>query len=589
MEFRWEIKSKADQSTVQSLSSEINVNPALANLLVNRNVNNFQEAKDFFRPDLDKIHSPFLMKDMDKAVERLIRAIDHEEKILVYGDYDVDGTTAVALFYGFLNAVYPHVDFYIPDRYQEGYGVSERGVHYAAENDFKLIVSLDCGIKALEKVALANSLGVDFIVCDHHTPGEELPKALAVLDPKRQDCEYPYKELSGCGVGFKLIQAFTEKTGKNASHLFGLLDLVAVSIAADIVPITGENRILAHYGLERLNNNPRPGLMALILAGKGQRSLQELLDNRQLLQREMLQLKSDKDIEISDIVFRIGPRINASGRLEHAKASVELLISQDIHDALRRAEVVEDVNSARKNFDENITKEAIQMIEDRDQEKPFKSTVLYKEDWHKGVIGIVASRCIEQYYRPTIILTSSNNKATGSARSVYDFDIYEAISECSDLLEQFGGHKYAAGLTMELDKVPAFQERFEEVVTSRIADIHKKPVLEVDDELELDQINYKFYNILRQMAPFGPGNTEPIFCANQVYAQNIKVLKDKHLKFEIVQDGQVTSPVCIAFGFATYYEMLRSKMRFNIAFEVRENTFRNTSSLQLYVKDIKFD
>ncbi|GGZ18595.1 single-stranded-DNA-specific exonuclease RecJ [Echinicola pacifica] len=589
MEYRWEIKSKADQVTVETLSSEINVNPTLANLLVNRDVHTFQDAKDFFRPDLDKIHSPFLMKDMDRAISRLISAIEQEEKIMVYGDYDVDGTTSVALVYGFLSKIYPHVDFYIPDRYQEGYGVSEKGVHYAAENGFKLIISLDCGIKAIEKVALATKLGVDFIVCDHHTPGEILPPAVAVLDPKRLDCDYPYKELSGCGVGFKLIQAFVEKTGHNASHLFGLLDLVAVSIAADIVPITGENRILAHYGLERLNNNPRPGLMALILAGKGQRSLQELQENRQLLQRELLQLKSDKDIEISDIVFRIGPRINASGRLEHAKASVELLISEDIHEALKMAEVVEDVNSARKNFDENITREAIEMIEQQEVVKPWKTTVLYKEDWHKGVIGIVASRCIEQFYRPTIILTESNNKATGSARSVYDFDIYEAISECSDLLEQFGGHKYAAGLTMELANVKAFQEKFEEVVSRRITDIHTKPVLEVDDELELDQVNYKFYNILKQMGPFGPGNPEPVFYANQVYAENIKVLKDKHLKFEIVQDGQALQPICIAFGFATYYEMLRSKMRFNIAFEVRENTFRNTSTLQLFVKDIKFD
>ncbi len=589
MEFRWEIKSKADQITVQSLSSEINVNPTLANLLVNRGVDDFQKAKEFFRPDLDKIHPPFLMKDMDIAVDRLVQAVRQEEKILIYGDYDVDGTTSVALFYGYLHEFYPHVDFYIPDRYQEGYGISEKGVRYAAENGFKLIVSLDCGIKALENVALAKSLGVDFIICDHHTPGEKLPDALAVLDPKRKDCHYPYKELSGCGVGFKLMQAFVEKTGKNASHLFGYLDLVAVSIAADIVPITGENRILAYYGLERLNSNPRPGLMALILAGKGTRSFNDLLSNKHLLQREMLQLKSDKDINITDIVFRIGPRINASGRLEHAKASVELLIAKDIHDALERAELVEDVNAARKNFDENITKEAIQMIEDMEAVRPYKSTVLFKEDWHKGVIGIVASRCIEQYYRPTIILTESNNKATGSARSVFDFDIYAAISECSDLLEQFGGHKYAAGLTLAVDKVEAFQAKFEEVVSNRISDIHTKPVLEVDDELELDQINYKFYNILRQMTPFGPGNPEPVFCANQVYARNIRVLKDKHLKFEIVQDGQQTFPVCIAFGFATYYEMLNSKMRFNIAFEIRENTFRNTSTLQLYVKDIKFD
>src|SRR5690606_12474145 len=358
-----------------------------------------------------------------------------------------------------------------------------RGIKFAAENNFRLIVSLDCGIKALQKVALASSLGIDFIICDHHTPGEKLPDAIAVLDPKREDCPYPYKELSGCGVGFKLVQAFMIKTGKDPIALNGYLDLVAVSIAADIVPITGENRIMAYYGLERINNNPRPGLKALMQKGR-----------------------LEKEIEIADIVFKIGPRINASGRMEHAKASVQLLISKNLNDAVQRAELVEDVNSSRKNFDENITKEALEMIGLKESTGVFKSTVLFKQDWHKGVIGIVASRCIEQYYRPTIILTQSNNKATGSARSVLDFDIYEAISECSDLLEQFGGHKYAAGLTLSVDNVPAFQERFEKVVRERITELHLTPVLEIDDELLLDQINYKFYNILKQMAPFGPGN-----------------------------------------------------------------------------------
>jgi len=566
MEYRWKIKDKADLQAVEELSIGINVNSALANMLVNRDITDFQKAKDFFRPDFDKLHDPFLMKDMDKAVDRLAAAMSKGEKILVYGDYDVDGTTAVALFYGFVKSIYSQVDFYIPDRYKEGYGISEKGILYAAENNFKLIISLDCGIKALGKVDLANSLGVDFIICDHHTPGEEIPAAVAVLDPKRKDCPYPFKELSGCGVGFKLVQAFSLKKGLDTVNLYEYLDLVAVSIAADIVPITGENRILAYYGLERINNNPRPGLKALMLNGK-----------------------LEKEIEIGDIVFKIGPRINASGRMEHAKASVQLLISKDLADARQRALLVEDVNASRKNFDENITKEALDMIGLQEITGTLKSTVLFKQDWHKGVIGIVASRCIEQYYRPTIILTESNNKATGSARSVVDFDIYEAISECSDLLEQFGGHKYAAGLTMSVDNVPAFQKKFEQIVSERLTEIHMKPILEIDDVLQLDQINYKFYNILKQMAPFGPGNPEPIFCVNQVYAENIKILKDKHLKFEIVQDGQDTRPICIAFCFAEYYEMLNSKMRFNMAFGIRENTFRNTSSLQLYVKDIKFD
>ncbi|WP_339923049.1 single-stranded-DNA-specific exonuclease RecJ [uncultured Cyclobacterium sp.] len=566
MDFRWKHKNKANSELVEHLSNEINVNPTLANVLVNRGIGDFQQAKDFFRPDLDKLHDPFLMKDMDAAVQRLHQAIENNEKILVYGDYDVDGTTSVALFYSFIKSFYDNVAFYIPDRYKEGYGISEKGVHFAAENNFSLVVSLDCGIKAMEKIALANDLGVDFIICDHHTPGETLPKAIAVLDPKRKDCPYPFKELSGCGVGFKLVQAYTTFSGKNEVNLYAFLDLLVISIASDIVPISGENRILAYFGLERLNNKPRPGIKALILKGK-----------------------LEKDITITDIVFKIGPRINASGRLEHAKASVELLISKDLDEAIRRAELVEDVNAARKNFDENITREALEMIETRELEGDFKSTVLFKEDWHKGVIGIVASRCIEKYYRPTIILTESNNKATGSARSVIDFNIYDAIEECSDLLEQFGGHKYAAGLTLSVDNVPAFQAKFEAVVSERVSEIHMKPILEVDDELILDQINYKFYNILKQMTPFGPGNPEPVFCANQVFAENVRVLKDKHLRFELIQDGQSTRPICIGFGFAAYYELLNSKMRFNIAFEIRENTFRNTSSLQLYVKDIKFD
>lgn len=566
MDFRWKHKNKANSELVEHLSNEINVNPTLANVLVNRGIGDFQQAKDFFRPDFDKLHDPFLMKDMDAAVQRLHHSIENNEKILVYGDYDVDGTTSVALFYGFIKSFYDNVAFYIPDRYKEGYGISEKGVHFAADNNFSLVVSLDCGIKAMDKIALANELGVDFIICDHHTPGDMLPQAIAVLDPKRKDCPYPFKELSGCGVGFKLVQAYTKFSGKNQVNLYAFLDLLVISIASDIVPISGENRILAYFGLERLNNNPRPGIKALILKGK-----------------------LEKDITVTDIVFKIGPRINASGRLEHAKASVELLIAKDLDEAVRRAELVEDVNAARKNFDENITREALEMIENRELEGDFKSTVLFKEDWHKGVIGIVASRCIEKYYRPTIILTESNNKATGSARSVFDFNIYDAIEECSDLLEQFGGHKYAAGLTLSVQNVPAFQAKFEAVVSERVSEIHMKPILEVDDELILDQINYKFYNILKQMTPFGPGNPEPVFCANQVYAENVRILKDKHLRFDLIQDGQSTTPVCIGFGFADYYDLLNSKMRFNIAFEIRENTFRNTSSLQLYVKDIKFD
>lgn len=574
MEYVWKQKPKASQSAIEKLGKEINVNPILANMLINRGVETFDQAKDYFRPNLSQLHSPFLMQDMDKAVDRIHQAIQSEEKILVYGDYDVDGTTAVALMYSFLKGIYTEVDFYIPDRYKEGYGISEKGVRFAAESGFTLVIALDCGIKAIDKVALASELGVDFIICDHHTPGETLPAAIAVLDSKREDCAYPYKELSGCGVGFKLIQAYAKSHGIEESRLYPYLDLVAVSIAADIVPITGENRILAFFGLDRINNNPRSGLKALII-----------------------QAKVEKEIQISDIVFKIGPRINASGRLEHAQASVELLISSNLDEAIERAKLVDEVNATRRNFDENITKEAFEMLAERELEAEWNSTVLFKEDWHKGVIGIVASRCIEKYYRPTIILTESNNKATGSARSVVDFDIYEAIAECADLLDQFGGHKYAAGLTLSVDKVPAFQAKFEQVVKSRIEEIHLKPVIEVDDELILDQINYRFYNILKQMAPFGPGNSEPVFRISNVYAEEVTVLKDKHLRFKIVQDGQLTTPVCLGFGMAdrakdpdlTTVNMLRGRMRFDILAEIRENFFRDKSSLQLYVKDIKFD
>lgn len=574
MEYVWKQKPKAPQSVIEKLGKEINVNPTLANMLINRGVESFEQAKDYFRPSLSQLHDPFLMKDMSQAVQRIEQAVLNEEKILVYGDYDVDGTTAVALMYSFLKTFYPHVDFYIPDRYKEGYGISERGVRFAAENEFSLVIALDCGIKAIDKVRLAKELGVDFIICDHHTPGATLPPAIAVLDAKREDCKYPYKELSGCGVGFKLIQAYAKTHGIEESSLYPYLDLLVVSIAADIVPITGENRILAYYGLDRINNTPRPGLKALIL-----------------------QAKVEKEIQISDIVFKIGPRINASGRLEHAQASVELLISSNLDEAIERAKLVDEVNSTRRNFDENITKEAFEMLAIREEEAQWNSTVLFKEDWHKGVIGIVASRCIEKYYRPTIILTESNNKATGSARSVVDFDIYEAIAECADLLDQFGGHKYAAGLTMSVENVPAFQAKFEQVVRSRIEAIHLKPVIEIDDVLLLDQINYKFYNILKQMAPFGPGNTEPVFRISNVYADEVTVLKDKHLRFKIVQDGQVTTPVCLGFGMAdrakdpdlTTVNMLRGRMRFDIVAEMRENFFRDKSSLQLYVKDIKFD
>lgn len=574
MEYIWKQKPTTSQAAIDQLSKDINVNATLANMLINRGVDSFESAKNYFRPTMDQLHDPFLMKDMDLAVSRIEQAIRNEENIMIYGDYDVDGTTSVALMYSFLIKLYPNVTFYIPDRYKEGYGISEQGIRLAGENDIKLVIALDCGIKAVSKIELAKELGVDFIICDHHNPGDTIPDAVAVLDAKRTDCNYPYKELSGCGVGFKLIQAIAQTRGIDPLTLEEYLDLVVVSIAADIVPITGENRILAFHGLKKLNSTPRPGLKAL-----------------------MKNTNLDKNIGISDIVFKIGPRINASGRLEHAKASVELLISKELSEAEKKAEIVDEVNTTRRNFDENITKEAFEMIANQEDMAEWSSTVLFKKDWHKGVIGIVASRCIEKYYRPTIILTESNGKATGSARSVTGFNIYDAIEECSDLLEQFGGHMYAAGLTLSLDKVIPFQEKFERVVKESIKEVHLKPVIDVDEELALDEIDHKFNKILKQMSPFGPGNTEPIFRISNVYAEEVTILKDKHLRFKLVQDSGSNGLVCLGFGMAdsskdpdlTTVNMLRGKMRFNILVEIRENTFRNVSSLQLYIKDIKFD
>ena len=483
MQKRWIFNEDFDGDAINTLQQELNVSPTLAKLINQKGISSFNEAKSFFRPTLDQLHDPFLMKDMDRAVNRLTEAIANEESILVYGDYDVDGTTAVATFYGFLSKFYQKLEYYIPDRYKEGYGVSEDGIRYASQNGYSLIVTLDCGIKALEKVDLANELGIDVIICDHHTPGEETPNAYAVLDPKQVDCNYPYKELSGCGVGFKLLHGFCLQSGFEIEELYHFLDLMAVSIASDIVPITGENRVLAYFGLKKLNQSPRPGLKALIDLCKGNR-----------------------DLTISGIVFGIGPRINAAGRMDHAGSAVALLLAKDEEEANLLADMVNTKNDVRRDFDNTITEEAIQMITTNDSLTHAKATVLYKEDWHKGVIGIVASRCIEKFYRPTVILTESNDKVTGSARSVDGFDVYAAISECSDLLEQFGGHMYAAGVTMSVDNVAAFQKKFQEVVARQITDEQLIPSLYIDTVIRLEEIDRKFFNVVNQMAPFGPQN-----------------------------------------------------------------------------------
>ncbi len=564
---RWSYKDRPTLEEIDYLSKEINVNPVLSSILIQRGIRNFAEAKRFFRPSLNDLHDPFLMKDMDKAVARIQQAIQNQERILIYGDYDVDGTTSVALVYDFISKIYEHIDYYIPDRYTEGYGISFQSIAWAQEQSFDLIISLDCGIKAIEKIRLAKEKGIDFIVCDHHRPGDELPPAHAVLDPKRSDCPYPFKELSGCGVGFKLLQAYCIQTGIQVETLYAYLDLVAVSIASDIVPIVGENRVLAYFGIEKLNENPRPGLQAL---------------------KELSAVSGT--VDISSIVFGIGPRINAAGRIDHAKYAVKLLLAENKGEAEELAIPINKNNTLRKNVDHHITKEAIAMIEQDMVLKQAKTTMLFKQDWHKGVIGIVASRCIEKYYRPTIILTKSNDLATGSARSVVGFDVYEAIAECADLLEQYGGHKYAAGLTLKLDNLPVFKQRFEEVVSKTIQEHHLTPQIDIDEEINLDMINDKFYGILKQMAPFGPGNMSPVFVSKDVRtASSPRLLKNEHLKLQLKQVDGNQKLDAIGFGMAPYGSMIESGMPFSIAYCIEENNYKGTKTLQLMLKDIKFD
>lgn len=566
MQKRWIYKNTPDAEKIEALGKAININQYLATILLQRGITDFESARSFFRPSTDHLHDPFLLKDMEHAVVRLKSAIDKNEKILIYGDYDVDGTTSVALVYSYLKSFYPHCDFYIPDRYAEGYGVSEAGIIWAEENNFTLIIALDLGIKASDMVTLATHKGIDFIICDHHLPGGDIPNAVAVLDPKRDDCDYPYKELSGCGLGFKLIQAFSRRY-RNEEEIFEYLDLVVVSIASDIVPITGENRILAHFGLQKLNQSPRPGLKAL---------------------KEIALIKNELDI--SGIVFTLGPRINAAGRVAHARGAVQLLISSTEEEANALAEKINVKNDLRREFDLNITEEAIAMIEGSEAFLSAKSTVLFKETWHKGVIGIVAARCVEKYYRPTVILTESNDKITGSARSVRDFDLYKAISGCSDLLEKFGGHKYAAGLTLDKSNLVAFQERFEQIVSSSITEEMLTPIIEIDLSVQFDALTSRFFSVLKQMAPFGPENPRPVFEAKNVRVLNsLSNFKDRHIRFLAGQAGNETMFNAVGFDQIEYYDQLTKAESFNIAFTLEENTYNGNTSLQLRIRDIKFD
>ncbi|WP_375444277.1 single-stranded-DNA-specific exonuclease RecJ [uncultured Fibrella sp.] len=576
---RWLYKpfpdSPSQKSAVESLVQTLNISPFLATLLVQRGVTTFEEARTFFRPELGHLHDPFLMKDMDRAVDRITLAMEKGEKILVYGDYDVDGTTSVALMFGFLRTLYDRLDHYIPDRYKEGYGISQAGVAYAAENGFSLIIALDCGIKSIERVEEATAMGVDFIICDHHRPGDQIPAAVAVLDPKRDDCTYPYDELTGCGVGFKLLQALCMVRGMPASTLWPYLDLVAVSISCDIVPVTGENRALAYYGLKQLNSSPRTGLCALLrIAGF-------------VAENETCPPPA-KHLDVTNVVFGLGPRINAAGRIKHARAAVDLLLATHHDEAEDFAYGLNRHNADRQQFDKSMTEQALAMIEADEWLKNAKSTVLYDASWNKGVIGIVASRCIERFYRPTIILTQSNDKAAGSARSVAGFDVYEAIEACSDLLEQFGGHTFAAGLTLPVENIKAFRERFEQVVSDRILADDLVPKVDIDIPLDFTEIDAKFYRIMKQMSPFGPRNLAPVFCTEDVVLVGEPIImKEKHLKFTCKQLGSGRSFVAIGFGMAEWASHLQQNEPFSICYSVEMNHFRDQSTIQLNLKDIR--
>lgn len=566
MEKRWVIVPKCKTEVSEPLEKALGIHPVLIQLLLQRQINTYEKAKQFFRPSLDDLHDPFLMKDMDKAIDRIERAIGSKEKILIYGDYDVDGTTAVALLFGVLSE-YHHfnIDYYLPDRYEEGYGLSYKAIDYAVEKDFTLIITLDCGIKELDKVAYARDKGIDIIIGDHHLPGDELPDAYAVLDPKRKDCEYPYKELSGCGIAFKIAQAFLLKNNINPKVAEEYLDLVVVSIASDIVPLTDENRILAHYGLKVLNEKPCIGLKALI----------------ELSGRPM------GNFSISDILFQIGPRINAAGRIDHAKDAVKLLLCKNSVEAVEFSKDIDTQNTQRKEFDLKITEEALDILAADSSQSTRKTTVLFKEDWHKGVIGIVASRLTEKFYRPTVILTQSNGHVTGSARSVVGFDLYEALSDCGDLLQQYGGHKYAAGLTMDPKNVSLFQEKFEKVVAKRITDDMLVQEIIIDSVIHLEEVDAKFYRLLRLFEPSGPLNEMPVFLSKNVELIGFPTkVGSNHLKITVKQE-QSASFDCIGFGLGEYADVLNSGVKFDICYNIAENNWREKRTLQLVLKGIK--
>ncbi len=569
MSYKWNYQPPTHEQTeaAKELSKEVGISPVLCRLLIERGIDTAAEAKRFFRPQLHDLHDPFLMNDMDVAVDRLNTAMGRKERILIYGDYDVDGTTAVALVYKFLQQFYSNIDYYIPDRYNEGYGVSFKGVDYAYETGVKLIIVLDCGIKAVEEIAYAKEKGIDFIICDHHVPDEVMPPAVAILNAKREDSTYPYSHLSGCGVGFKLMQAFAQSNGIEFCQLTRLLDLVAVSIASDIVPIMGENRILAYHGLKQLNSNPSIGLKAII---------------------DVCGL-SDKEITVSDIVFKIGPRINASGRIQNGKEAVDLLIEKDFSAALEKSNQINQYNETRKDLDKAMTDEANRIVDKLDGLHDRRSIVLFNEDWHKGVIGIVASRLTEIYYRPAVVLTRSDDLATGSARSVSGFDVYKAIEYCRDLLENFGGHTYAAGLSMKVENVPEFARRFEEFVSQHILPEQTSPVINIDAALDFKDITFKFYSDLKKFNPFGPDNHKPVFTTFHVYdygTSKVVGREQEHIKLELVDNKSNNVINGIAFGQSSQARYIKTKRSFDICYTIEENTHKR-GEVQLQIEDIR--
>lgn len=569
MNYKWNYQppTQEQREAARALAKDIGISPILCRLLQERGINTAAEAKRFFRPQLSELHDPFLMKDMDRAVERLNQAMGRKERILVYGDYDVDGTTAVTLVYKFLQQFYSNIDYYIPDRYNEGYGVSQKGVDYAYETGVKLVIVLDCGIKAVEEIGYAKSKGIDFIICDHHVPDEVLPPAVAILNPKRFDSTYPYSHLSGCGVGFKFMQAFALNNGIDVSQLTPLLDLVAVSIASDIVPVMGENRILAYHGLRQLNSNPSVGLKAII---------------------DVCGL-SEREINMSDIVFKIGPRINASGRIQNGKEAVDLLIEKDFQTALEKSNLINKYNETRKDLDKNMTEEANRIVDNLESLDQQRSIVIYNEAWHKGVIGIVASRLTEIYYRPTVVLTRTENMATGSARSVSGFDVYKAIEHCRDLLENFGGHTYAAGLSMKVENVTEFTRRFEEYVTEHILPEQTNATIDINAQLDFRDITPKFFFDLKKFSPFGPDNLKPIFATLNVYdygTSKVVGRDQEHIKLELVDNKSNNVMNGIAFGQSSQARYIKTKQSFNICYTIEENTHKR-GDIQLQIEDIK--